>query len=970
MALPSLKRPGFAEKREGITFEPVKEKPITEPEKPQGVPSIPVGVPMLKTAGKIVKGIGEFGKGVGQAIARSFLATGAEITERLITPKEERRPFGKATYTPQGETEQKIFGTKEPVSFETIGEEMLAIGGRDFQEKWGKAAIPLGVVIAGLDITPIGWGKRKSVEKIARTIAKTDNTALITKTLKPLFKKGVPHKSIEFLSRSLRKVNKEDDVINIIRQAGNLNIPKKGYVGVREAKPSIKPESDAHLYQLYDMHKAISAPPKLSAEEAARLGIARRVTKGGKVVPAIRKSGVAVPEEFAQYPHFKDVRAGWLGGSKDPTRAIQEIDGALSLAKKAKLPGQVGAAEKFVLWRTRDMAKTRAGWLASRTDELKNIAKGISNKQARIANEVLEKVSRKGAYISPEELAKNPEISKITTNKKIIKFAQESRKYFDRVFKRQNDFRKLRNQPEILYRKYYSPHELQKKSLWGETFGLKKEPRDLFYKPELPDYIKPDKPFNPRAMAREAGLPKYKKQMNLKELLENYTNTAARDIFNTSIVQNNKAFAQQLESMGYLHSSRLIQDWTAEAYSGVKAVADRAAALGPTMTRGMRWWRQALIKGVFPLNVAWNAFVQTSSGVLTGMRYGIKNTIAGTFDWFTRPSIRKWIKDNAYSYITKTGKAGKVTRQDVSRGMARAAKIQKSKFENATDAANYFTEWVEKHLTGISVAAARRRGKSVGLKGKSLLEFASDGGAKTQSMYNLEDLPGILRSEVIKTGAPFNTFRFEMFNTLREFAGKTGVPPSTFRERMGWLLRFLGGAYAVNSIGAASTGRKPWELSSFIPFYSLIFAPVESKLKGKPIAGISTRNLPAPIGIGAEFAEGTHKFIESGDFSKLRTTAIRYLPGLAGIPGGTQASRIVDGIIAISDGGMKDSGGSMLFPIHDAKDKIRAIFSGPWSTSGGQQYWEEREDDWLDIFDRFRGEPETSYPSLPSLKRP
>ena len=85
--------------------------------------------------------------------------------------------------------------------------------------------------------------------------------------------------------------------------------------------------------------------------------IALKETRGGGVVPSVRQSGVFVPEEFAAYESFKDAKQGIFSGTKDATRFIQEIDGALSVEAKAKLPGQAGPAEQGVLWRTRDMVK-------------------------------------------------------------------------------------------------------------------------------------------------------------------------------------------------------------------------------------------------------------------------------------------------------------------------------------------------------------------------------------------------------------------------------------------------------------------------------------------------------------------------------------------------------------------------------------------------------------------------------------
>lgn len=733
----------------------------------------------------------------------------------------------------------------------------------------------------------------------------------------------------------------------VLRKLLKTPKPKSFVTALVKDKPS-------EVDKLESYYKSISAPQKLTVGEAKQRGIALRQTKGGKIVPAVRRAGPFVPKEFAEYKGFKDVRAGMLGGTKDATRTIQEIDGALSVVKKAQLPGQAGPTEKYVLWRTRDISKMKINWKGVQEQQLKKMFSGISDKDATIANRVLERLSRKGAYVDPGKLALSGPISKITKDVKIIKFAQDARKYFESLLKKQNRMRGLRNQPLIPHRKYYTPHEIQRNSLWGEAFGLNKSPIEIMKKPGLPDYIKPNKPFNPRELARRANLPEYTRQMNLKRLLGRYTETASKDIFNTSIIQNNKAFAQQLETMGYPNAARFIQDWTAEAYAGVRPSIDRAVfgqegMAGRILERGMRRFRKGLVRGVFPLNLSWNLFVQTSSGVSTGTRYGVRSSTLGLYDWLTKPALRSDISKNAYSYIVKTLRSGKITQQDINQGISRAVKLERGPLTKTADAFNYFTEWVERHLTGWSVASARRHGIKKGLKDKALWEYASEGGSKTQSMYNLEDLPGVLRNEAVKTPFPFQTFSFEVFNTMREFAGRTGTPPGTAGERIKWVLRFTAGAAAVNYVGKAAIGREPWEMKSFIPFYNLLEA-IPAALKGEDLSRATARGQPAPTAAATQFAQGIKAYIRNGDISKLRRASIKYLPGLVGIPGGLQASRIVDGLIAISDGGMKDSAGKMMFPITDAKDKGRAFFSGPWSTTGGQEYWHKRQKSWLDVF--------------------
>jgi len=717
-------------------------------------------------------------------------------------------------------------------------------------------------------------------------------------------------------------------------------IKKVGGKAVSEAVKTLT-KSPA-LTKHFGFLKEISAPLELRPPSKVQLtgkaieqGIALRATKAGKLVPSVRKSGVFVPEEFATYKNFKDVKPGAFGGTKDITRLIQEIDGALPTKELVKLPGQAGPTTKYVLWRTRDMMKQSIEFQQESLIRLKKIIGNIKprSKEAQTANRVLEKIGSADKNLPIDTLIAKKSISEITTNPEIVRLARNARNFFDDMLDMQNVVRQERGQKLIPKRDFYSPNEFKNRSLWEKSFGLKQEPAKLIRTPELPDYIFPDKPFNPRELAREHGLKEFEKEMDLVTLMDNYTRTATKDIFSTSIIQNNKAFIQQLDSMGLPNSARSLQNWTAEAFAGVKASVDRTANLSPSIEKGMAWWRRRLARSVFPLNFAWNTFIQTGSATLTGTRYGWLNTAKSAQEWFTNPIIRDEIFENAYSQIIKSQKIGKISQQDINKGIVASKKLTQGKLDTATDAANFMTEWIEKNLTGMSVRAAYKDGAKRGLKGKALWEYASDGGAKTQSMYNMEDLPGILRSNLVKTGAPFQTFSFEMFNSMREFAGKTGVPPGTFQERMKMLLRFGAGMWATNTVSEAANGRRPWEASSFIPFYGNFITPIFSNKSSD-----TARALPSFISVGRDVAEGMEDVIKDGDFTKLRKTAIRY-----GLPfGGTQANRVVEGIIDNSKEGHESASGKLLFPIVESKEKMRAILFGPYGTKAGQEFIKKR----------------------------
>lgn len=652
----------------------------------------------------------------------------------------------------------------------------------------------------------------------------------------------------------------------------------------------------------------------ITTRAGEKIPVAVRTTKGGNIVPSVRKSGSFVPESFAK-AKLKDAQIGPAGGTKDITRFIQQID-------KGVFGGQ---AQKNILWRTRDMMMQKINWTGNTTRQLKAVVGRIKagSPEAKVANRVLEKITTIDANKPLIKLLNDPKIKNITKNSEVVRFARDTRRFLDNLLDSQNAARKLRGQSLIPKRKTYSPHQLQDTALWSEVLGLKKTPKDVIGVPQLPDYIKPNAPFNPRALAREGAMPEYLREMDLVKLLERYTSTAAKDIFNTSVVQNNKAFIQQLDTMGLKNAARGIENWTAEVFAGVKPQMDRALNLPPVVERMMRGWRTHFISNIFPLNVSWNVFVQTSSSILTSMRYGAKNTLRGLVEYLVNPALRHRIDTTMYAPLVKGQKMGKITFQDVGGNVGTSVKISKGKLQTARDAGNIFTEVVERILTGMSARAAELHGKAKGIVGKALNQYASEGAAKTQSMYNLEDVPGILRSSSVKTTAPFQTFSFEMFNTMKEFARKGGVGPTTFKERAGWIIRFIAGVYAVNTIGQTTIGRKPWELSSFIPFYGSFFRPIEKAVKGDETR-TDTRSLPSFVGIATETARAIRIAIQEGNYRPLRQTAIRY-----GMPlGGLQIARVVDGVEAIANGYAVTERGHKKFDVITPQDKIRVFLMG------------------------------------------
>lgn len=678
--------------------------------------------------------------------------------------------------------------------------------------------------------------------------------------------------------------------------------------------------------------------------QADKEGVAIRMTPGGKIILAVRESGVFVPIEFAEYKHFKNV-SSVAGGGTDTTRMIENIDGALSVAQKKGLPGQAGQAVQQVLWPTRDMMIQKMSYIEEKLTALREIFSGIKgdSPESELITKVAEQIGLEDLSKTSLEILQKPEVNALSKSQKIVTSAKDLRVWFTDMIEEINAAREIRNQDLIPVRDKYIPHEFLDQILW-EQHGISTEkPSDVFEgQGNLPSYIKPNKPFNPREKAREFGIPYDKRLLDSVSLAENYIATAAKDIFNTSIIQNNKAFIQQLEAMGFNKSAKTIGDWNAEAFAGIRPVLDNAVNLPEGWTRGLNYFNRLRNMAVFPFNFSWNLLTQTSSfTVLTLTRSGLINTVKGLTSWTINPKLREQTAKDYFSFIVKSHKQGRLSRQDVTNLIGQDIKIYRKPSEVLEDWGTLFGDSIEKLLTGASIEAARLTGIQKGLTGKALKEFASDSGFKTQSDYSNEGKPGVLRSTLVKTVTPYQTFTFEVVNTFREWLGKTGTPPDDATERILWMIRFIAGV-TVSSAIAMKGGKKLWSwFRAPLPFAEYWLNPVIKALTGEYTDGMGS--LPSPTQAVSRMAKGINDYLETGSTRKFRNEVLRWAPGLIKIPGGVQISRTVDGWIGYADGGIYNRSGRRMFGIETEEDLLRGMFTGVWSTKGGQEYLKKRE---------------------------
>jgi len=661
--------------------------------------------------------------------------------------------------------------------------------------------------------------------------------------------------------------------------------------------------------------------------------------KKGKVTLAVRKSGYYATPEFAEaIKDFKDIsRTAEL--LIDPIRLFQTMD-------QGKFNGPF---QRFGAWPARrtEQAKLRF------TDKNKRIIDEAiakydihSVKKKKAAYRVAKLIDLKNAWEHDvDSILKLEETKKILSRfnprvrKNIISFAQEYRKNVSVLISQANAMRVRQGREKIPFRRMYVTKQMKEFTILDRIGAMKTKMEDLFSKPQVVDLTakptSPEQAYFPHELPQ--GLKDYPQEENLVKLWSDYIDAIGRDIFDTNIIQNYKVLAAVARSQGKTNIANAIERHAGEVYGGVtpRFTQFMRDIWGDKPEEYLKWLRKRLNQAVFPLNFAWNVFIQTSSSALTELRYGSINMVKG-MEYFTSPKMHRAIKQNAYSSIVKSRWAGGLTYQDVQESITKNRRLQASKFDSAMQWLNIVTSLFEDALTGHAIAAAYHHGKKLGLTGRALWEYASEGGAKTQSMYHYGGVPGLLRDSIIKSLIPFQTFFFEVFNNMREVSpkmvakliGRAGAYETVaassaegkglLHRRMWMLARFLAYTTAFNAVSDKAIGRKPWQWYSFIPFAALL--------------GIGYRAfLPfMPVQYAHEFGSGIKDILKYEDFTKLINWMLRYH-----FPTGMQMARSLRGIEAVIKGRVTDVRGALLYPVHTTEDQIRAVLLGPTRTTKG-----------------------------------
>ena len=642
-----------------------------------------------------------------------------------------------------------------------------------------------------------------------------------------------------------------------------------------------------------------------------------------------------------------------------------------------------GAIQKNILWTQRSVHMTADIWqdilvarihkILERTTNTKKVRQATTDVMEQInADRLSDTLSRADPV---ETLLLEDDIKAVFArkeNKKLtdsdkfqaVQLALDMRRVFDELLVSLNKSRSKQGKDMIPKRDNYVPW-IRESSVWsGHVIGLD-DIKIRTNDPLPPSFIK-NEYDNPRALPRDEGLNNVRRERDIWELTKMYLTSARKDIFNSLIISNTKPYIKKMRAAEgtmikdfdgvmreatFERSATALENWVYEAY-GSKMPALSAAIRnnipgGATAANFAMRVRRNLTRAVFPFNHKWSFIVQPSSIALTVKNYGIE-TLGAIPDLFLKEN-RDWVIKNAYSaWIKRRG--GRFMHQDLHMGANTIQNAQRTYFESATDVGNLLINTIENWLTMLSVQAAKRTGTKKGLTGDALINFASDGGAKTQSMYNFEDAPAVLRNREIGAMFPFQTFAIEAFNQMREMigpimrgplkeskftgasgriSGQVGTYAMERMERSSQFIRFLGAVIVINMVSDKLTGRYPWQFTSALPFSTILQSLIESQ---------NEWNQPLLIKAGVELFNSMDAVVKHNNWLPAKELILNY----GGISGGTSINRLIDGTIAWAREEKQSVSGNKLFEVDDSNTELFKILSqGIYSTEGGKEYIDE-----------------------------
>lgn len=581
--------------------------------------------------------------------------------------------------------------------------------------------------------------------------------------------------------------------------------------------------------------------------------------------PIIPRTKALVLSEWSQ--PFKDLtefQASPVSGL-DPLRTAELVDGK-----------SYGAVRKFIVEPAREAERRWKLELKDTLDTLTKISKGMRSKSelSKLTFKFIEKT------LNPKEEKKITPLIKNT--------AEYLRKTYDSLLVRINEKRALLKRVPILKRQDYITH-IQELSLLDEFFqGLSNVPDDMV---NIPAFSKSNSPFFRFALQRLGGM---EFELDAIAAFESYISRAYPIIYNTDVLKSARPLVERLPSNAYKYFSQYL---------------DETMALRPAQADKLV--PKSVLKGISQLRV------KMGKGAILG-------NVASVFNqMFTLPNSMaaigpKWIASAALKSHRNEWRAFTEKYSKVLQGRIFEIDFDPTLLSKVDKALGFLLQWSDKEMVRIAWGAQFEKSLSKGVAFEQAIREADDIAFRTQSGFNVTDLPPAFRSRIASSFLQFQNTVNNGLNFLRFDLGKEG------QERGKWgvfkaALMWLGTLLILNRI------YKSFGVPSAVDEWSDVFPLVSMAEYGLPV----TYSGPGSL-LQIVFAKTPQD--KARALKSLRRAIFLFLPA------GNQIRKSLEGIYSASQGGKFNKKGRLQFPIRGFAEKTRSVLFGPYGTKAGQRY--------------------------------
>lgn len=682
-----------------------------------------------------------------------------------------------------------------------------------------------------------------------------------------------------------------EQLVKIAEIAPRLITPKQiAYIHILKQKNYLTDQQYARLKKIFTGKRSLKvttptgklkkAPVMQEEAEALTRGMEGVVPRKPIITgqpPVIPRTKALVPSEWQQpFNDLTTFQANPLSGL-DPVRAAELVD------RKS-----YGTVRKFIVEPAREAERRWKLELKSTLDKITSISRGMPSKSkpSELTFKYIEKT------LTPEE-------EKLITPE-MKNTAEYMSRIYDNLLIRINEKRSLLGKVPIQKRQDYITH-IQELSLLDEFYqGLSNIPDDVV---NIPSFSKSNSPFFKFALQRIGGK---EFKVDAIDAFRAYISRAYPVIYNTDVLKSARPLVERLPPNAYKYFTQYLDETMALKPTQADRLVPRP------LLRGISWLRQKMGKGAILGNVA-SVFNQIFTLPNSMSSIGPK--------WIASATL----KSHRAEWRAFTEKYSKVLQ-----GRIYEIDFDPTLLSRVDNALGFMLQWTDKEMVRIAWGAQFEKSLSQGTDFEQAIREADDMAFKTQSGFNVTDLPPAFRSKVATSFLQFqntvnnglNFLRFDL-GKERDEKGKWGV----FKAGLMW----LGTLLVLNRV------YKEFGIPTPIDGWTDIF----------PL--ISMAEYGPPVTYSGLWAIKDFTFAKTPQDRGMAIKALRRAAFLF-LPAGNQIRKTLEGILAVSKGGKFDKRGKLQFSIREGSEQIRAVAFGPYGTKEGKKYIEQG----------FRAKPKTS----------